>query len=74
MVGTTCEFFLRHFVWKVFLIRLLYKTFKEKLKIQRRYLFQLGFGFTTTSIMIVYESVMKSGTNKAGKGVKITKF
>ena len=58
-----CEFFRRHFAWKVFVIRLQYSTFKEKLKIQGHHLFKLGFGFTTTFIMIVFENVMKSGTN-----------
>ena len=41
------------------MICLLYKTFKGKLKIQGH----LGIGFTMTCIMIVYENVMKSGTN-----------
>ena len=63
MVGTACEFFRRQFGCKVFVIRLLYRTFKEKLKIQGHDLFKLGFGFTTTCIMIVYENVMKSGTH-----------
>ena len=62
MVVTACEFFRRHFGWKVFVIRLLYRAFKEKLKIQGQHPFKLGFGFTTTCIMIVYENVMKSGT------------
>ena len=35
--------------------------FKEKLKIQGHHPFKLGFDFTT--IIIVYENVMKSGTN-----------
>ena len=59
MVDMACDFFRRHFGWKVFVICLLYKTFKGKLKIQGH----LGIGFTTTCIMIVYENVMKSGTN-----------
>ena len=49
--------------WKVFVIRLLHRTFKEKLKIQGHHPFKLGFGFIATYIMIVYENVMKSGTN-----------
>ena len=63
MVGTVCEFFRRHFGWKVFVIRLLYRTFKEKLKIQGHHPFKLCFGFTTTRLMTVYGNVMKSGTN-----------
>ena len=64
IVSTAGEFFRRHFGWKVFVIRLLYRTFKEKLKIQGHHPFKLGFGFTTTCIiMIVYENVMTSGTN-----------
>ena len=62
-VGTTCDFFRRHFGWNVFVIRLLYRKFKEKLKILGHHPFKLGFGFTATCIMIVYENVMKSGTN-----------
>ena len=54
MVGTACEFFQSHFGWKVFVIHLLYKTFKEKLKIQQHHPFKLGFGFTMTYIIIVY--------------------
>ena len=53
---------------KVFVIRLLYRTFKEKLKIQGHHLFKLGFGFTTTCIMIVCENAMKSGTNLSRNG------
>ena len=63
MVGTACGFFRRHFVWNVFVIHLLYRTFKGKLNIQGHHPFKLGFGFTTTCIMIVYENVMESGTN-----------
>ena len=59
MVGTACEFFRRHFGRKVFVIRLLNRSFKEKLKTQRHYLFKLGFGFTTTYLMTVYENIMK---------------
>ena len=44
-------------------MRLLYRTFKEKLKIQRHHPFKFGFGFTLTCIMVVYENVVKSGTN-----------
>ena len=62
-MGTACEFFRRHFGWKVCVIRLLYGTFKEILKIQGHHPFKLSFPFTTTCIMIVYENVMKSGTN-----------
>ena len=62
MVGTAYEFFRRHFGWKVFVIRLLYRTFKEKLKIKGHHPFKLGFGFTLTHIIIIYENVMKSGT------------
>ena len=51
------------FGWKVYVIRLLYGTFKEKLKIQGQHPFKLGFDLTTTCIMIVYENVIKSGTN-----------
>ena len=36
---------------------------KKNWKIQGHHLFKVGFGFTTTCIMIVYENVMKSGTN-----------
>ena len=63
MVGTACGFCRRHFSWKVFVIRFLYKTFKEKLKIQGQHLFTLSFGITTTCMMIVYENVLKFGTN-----------
>ena len=63
MVGTACDFFESHFGWKGFVIRLLYKAFKEKLKIQGLHPFKLGFGFTMIYIMTVYENVMKSGTN-----------
>ena len=55
--------FRRHFGRKVFVIRLLYRIFEEKLKIQRHHPFKLGFGFTMTCLMIVYENVMKFGTN-----------
>ena len=48
MVDTECEFFRYHFDWKVFVIRLLYRAFKEILKIQGHNPFKLGFGFTTT--------------------------
>ena len=63
IVCTACEFFRRHFGWKVCVIRLLYRTFKEKLIIQVYHPFKVGFGFTTTCIMIDYENAMKSGTN-----------
>ena len=63
MVGTACEVFRRHLVWKVFIIRLVYRTFTEKMKIQGNHPFKVGFGFTTTCILIVYEPVMKFGTN-----------
>ena len=63
MVGTACEFFRPHFGWNFLVIRLLYRTFKEKLKIPGHNPFKLGFGFTTACIMIVYENVMKSGMN-----------
>ena len=56
-------FFRRHSGWKVFVIRLLYRTGKEKLKIQGHHPFKLGFGFTTICIIIVYENVIKSGKN-----------
>ena len=52
----------------MFVIRLLYRTFKEKLKIQGNHPFKLGFDFTMASIMIVYENVMKSGTNYSRNG------
>ena len=45
MVGIECEFFRRHFGWKVFDIHLLLRTFKEKLKIQGDHPFKLGFGY-----------------------------
>ena len=44
-------------------IPLLYRTFKEKLKIQGHRPFMLGFGFTTTCIINVNDNGMKSGTN-----------
>ena len=50
------------FNWRVFVIRLLYRTFKEKLKMEGHHPFMLVFGFTMTCIMIVYKIVMKSGT------------
>ena len=56
-------FFQRQFDWKVLVIGLLYRTFKEKLKIQGHHPYKLGFSFTTTCIMFIYENVMKSGTN-----------
>ena len=68
MVGTACEFIRRHFGLKVFVIRLLHRTFKEKLKIQVHHPFKLRSGFTTTYIIIVYENVMKSGTNYSRNG------
>ena len=46
MVGTACVSFLCHFGCEVFVIRLLYRTFKEKLKIQEHHVFKLGFRFT----------------------------
>ena len=55
MVGTACEFFRRDFGWKVFVICLLYRTFKEKLKIQGHHPFKLGLGLTTICIMLVYK-------------------
>ena len=63
MVGTACDFFQRHLGWNVFVIHLLYRTIKEKLKIQGHHPFKLGFGFTTICIMIIYENVMESGTS-----------
>ena len=71
MVGTAYEFFRRHFGWKVFVIRLLYRTCKKKLKIQGHYPFKLSFDFIMTCVMIIYENVMKSGTNYSRNGVKI---
>ena len=68
MVGSKCEFFRRHFGWKVFVKCLLYRTLKEKLKIQRHHPFKLGLGFTSTYIMVVYENVMQSGTNSNRNG------
>ena len=44
-------------------LHLLYRTFKEKLKIQGYSPFKLGFVLTTTCIMLFYENVSKSGTN-----------
>ena len=38
-------------------------TFKEKLKIQGHPPFKVSLSCTTACIMIVYEKVMKSGTN-----------
>ena len=38
-------------------MRLLYRTFKEKLNIQGHHFFKLGFGLTSACIMIVYENV-----------------
>ena len=63
LMGMACEFTRRPFGWKILVIRLLYRAFKEKMKIQGRYPLKLGFVFTTTWIMIVHENVMKSGTN-----------
>ena len=57
------------FGWKVFVIHLPYRTFKEKLKIQGHQ-FKLGFDSKTTCIMIVYENVMKSGRNYSRNGDK----
>ena len=68
MVGTACEFFRRHFGWKVFVIRLLYKPLKEKFKIQGQHPFKSYFGFTMTCLMIVYENVIKSATNLSRNG------
>ena len=45
-------------------IRLLYRTFKEILKLQGQHPFKLVFGFTTTCIMIVYENILELSTNK----------
>ena len=67
-MDTACEFCRRHFGWKVFVIRLLYRTFKEKLKIQGHHPFKFGFGLTTTCIMIVNENVMKSGMDQNRNG------
>ena len=39
-------------------MRLQYRKYNEKLKIQGHCLYKLGFGFTMTCIMIVYENVM----------------
>ena len=72
--GTACDFLSTSFCWKVFVIRLLYKTFKEELKIQGHHLLKLGFGFTTTCVMIVYENVMKFGTNYSRNGGQIIDF
>ena len=49
---------------------LYYRTFEEKLKIQGHHPFKLCFGFTTTCIMIDYETFMKSGRNKNRNGGK----
>ena len=68
MVGTACEFVRRQFGWKVFVLRLLYRTFKEKLKIRGHHLFKLGFDFIMTCIMIVYENDMKFSTNYSRNG------
>ena len=57
------NFLRRHFGRKVFVIRLLRRTFKEKLKIQKHRPFKLDFSFTTTCIMTVYENVLESGMN-----------
>ena len=53
------------------MIRLLYRTFKEKLKIQGHHPFEFKFGFTTTCIMIVCENAINLVRIKAGMGVKI---
>ena len=63
MEGTAYELFRRYFGRKLFVIRLLCITFKEKLKIQEHRPLRIDFGFTTTYIMIVYENVLTSGTN-----------
>ena len=68
------NFFCSRFGWKVFVILFLYRAFKEKLKIQGPHPFKLGFDFTTTCILIVYENVTESGKIKAGMGVKIIDF
>ena len=39
-----------------------------KLKIQGPHSLKLGFGFTTTCIIIIYENVIKSGTNQSRNG------
>ena len=57
------NFFGVFFGRKVFVIRLLYRNFKEKSRIQGHHPFKLVFGFTTTCIMIVYENVTKFVTN-----------
>ena len=67
-------FFRRHFGLKVFVIHLLYRTFKEKLKIQGHHPFKVGFGFTITCIMIVYENVIKSGLSQSRNGGQIIIF
>ena len=59
---------------KVVVIQLLYRTFKEKLKIQGHNKFKLGFGITTTCIIIVYENIMKFGTNESRNGGQIIDF
>ena len=64
----------RHFGWKVFVIRLLYRTLKEKLTIQGHHPFNLRLGFTTTRIMTVYENVMTSGLNQSRSGGKNNLF
>ena len=60
---TACELFRRLFGRNVFVIRLLCKTLREKRKIQEHHTFRLGFGFTTTCIMIVYENTLNSSMN-----------
>ena len=57
-----CDLFRHHLGWKVFVIRLLYRICKEKLKFQGHHPFKLSFGFTTTCIMII------SGTNYSRNG------
>ena len=68
MVGTACESFRNHFGRKAFLIRSLCRAFTEKMKIQEHHPFRIGFGFTLTCIMIVYENILQSGTNLSRNG------
>ena len=44
----------------VYVLRLLYRTFKEKLKIKYHHPFMLGFGFTSTCIKIVQLILIKA--------------
>ena len=65
MVGMACDFFRRHFGWNVFVIHLLYRIFKGKLKIKGHHQFQLGL------FMDILRNLVRI---KAGMGVEIIDF